>query len=125
MLDGDFDHGAEVVVVLAADGDVAGIDAVLGERLGAGGILGSSLVAVVVEVADDGRVDAALGRPSTMCGNGGGGVVVVDRDADELGAGAREGLRPARWWTRRRRCRCWSSTARRPELPTQREPNRF
>ena len=31
-----FDHGAEVVVVFAADGDVAGIDAVLGEGLGAG-----------------------------------------------------------------------------------------
>ncbi len=60
ILDGALDHGAEVVVVFAADGDVAGIDAVLGERLGAGGILLQELVAVVVEVADDGDVDAAL-----------------------------------------------------------------
>ena len=29
-----FDHGAEVVVVLPADVDVAGIDAVLGQRAG-------------------------------------------------------------------------------------------
>ena len=39
ILDGDFDHGAEVVVVLAADADVAGIDAVLGQRARALGIL--------------------------------------------------------------------------------------
>ena len=39
VLDGDFDHGAEVVVVLAADGDVAGVDAVLGEGAGAVGVL--------------------------------------------------------------------------------------
>ncbi len=30
VLDGDLDHGAEVVVVFAADGAVAGVDAVLG-----------------------------------------------------------------------------------------------
>ena len=38
VLDGALDHGAEVVVVLAADGDVAGIDAVLGESARGGGI---------------------------------------------------------------------------------------
>ena len=58
VLDGDFDHGAEVVVVLAADADVAGIDAVLGERAGALGILLQQQMAVVVEVADDGDADA-------------------------------------------------------------------
>ena len=91
VLDGDFDHGAEVVVVLAADGAVAGIDAVLGEGFGAGGILGEELVAVVVEVADDGRVPALGADALDDVGHGFGGVVVVDGDADELGAGAGEG----------------------------------
>jgi hypothetical protein len=31
IFDGALDHGAEIVVVFAADGDVAGIDAVLGQ----------------------------------------------------------------------------------------------
>ena len=58
VLDGGFDHGAEIVVVLLADVDVAGIDAVLGEGAGAVGILLQQEVAVVVEVADDGDADA-------------------------------------------------------------------
>ena len=90
VLDRDFDHGAEVVVVLAADGDVAGVDAVLGEGLGAGGIFGEQQVAVVVEVADDGRGPALFADAFDDVGNGLGCVVVVDGDADELRAGAGE-----------------------------------
>ncbi len=41
-----------------AEADIAGIDAVLGQRLGAAGIVGEQLVAVVVEVADQRHVDA-------------------------------------------------------------------
>jgi hypothetical protein len=91
VLDGDFDHGAEVVVVLAADGAVAGVDAVLGEGLGAVGVFGEEKVAVVVEVADDGRGPALGVDAFDDVGNGLGGVVVVDGDADHLGAGAGEG----------------------------------
>ena len=91
VLDGDFDHGAEVVVVLTADGAVAGIDAVLGEGGGAVRIFGEELVAVVVEVADDGRVPAFFGDAFDDVGDGFGGVVVVDGDANEFGAGAGEG----------------------------------
>ena len=60
ILDGALDHGAEVVVVLAADGGVAGVDAVLGESARGGGIFLEQEVAVVVEVADDGDAEAAL-----------------------------------------------------------------
>ena len=91
MLDGYFDHGAEVVVIFAADGAVAGIDAVFGESFGARGVLGEELVAVVVEVADDGRGPTFGADAFDDVGNGFGGVVVVDGDADELGAGAGEG----------------------------------
>ena len=91
MLDRDLDHGAEVVVVLAADGAVAGVDAVLGEGFGAVGIFGEELVAVVVEVADDGRVPPLGLDAIDDVGDGFGGVVVVDGDADELRAGAGEG----------------------------------
>ena len=91
ILDGALDHGAEVVVVLAADRDVAGIDAVLGESARRGGILLEQDVAVVVEVADDGHADAALVEAFDDVRNGGGGVFVVDRDAHQLRAGEREG----------------------------------
>ena len=91
VLDGDFDHGAEVVVVFAADGAVAGVDAVLGEGFGGVGVFGEEEVAVVVEVADDGGVPALVGDAFDDVGNGLGGFVVVDGDADHLGAGAGEG----------------------------------
>ena len=55
------------------------------------GILLEQQVAVVVEVADDGDADAALVEAFDDVGNGGGGVFVVDGDADDLGAGEGEG----------------------------------
>ena len=87
IFDGALDHGAEIVIVFAADGDVAGIDAVLGEVLRAGGIPFEELMAVVVEVADDGNVDTAFGEAFDDVRDGFRGGVVVDGDADELGAG--------------------------------------
>jgi hypothetical protein len=58
MFDRDFDHGAEVVVVFSANRTITWIDAVLGESGGAVRVFGEELVAVVVEVANDGRVPA-------------------------------------------------------------------
>ena len=91
MLDGDFDHRPEVVVVFTANGAVAGVDTVLGEGGCGVGVLGEELVAVVVEVADDGRVPTFFLDAFDDVGDGFGGGVVVDGDADELGASAREG----------------------------------
>ena len=55
---GSLDHLRELRVALAAAADIAGIDAVLGERLGAVGVRREQLVAVEVEVADDRHVAA-------------------------------------------------------------------
>src|SRR5690606_39707227 len=58
--------------------------------LGAGGILRQQLVADVVEIADDGHRDADAGQPVANAGNGLGGLVAVDGDTDQLGAGTRQ-----------------------------------
>ena len=60
VLDRHLDDGGELPVLLVLEADVAGIDAVLVERLGAGRMIGQQLVADVVEVADDRHV----ARPS-------------------------------------------------------------
>jgi len=54
----DANHRAEVFVVLLADVDVAGVDAVLGERARALRILRQKQMPVVVKVADDGNSKA-------------------------------------------------------------------
>ena len=56
---GDFDHFGELRIALAAATDVAGIDAVLRQRLGAGRMRLEQAVAVEMKVADD----AARTRP--------------------------------------------------------------
>jgi hypothetical protein len=54
----NLDHLRELAVPLVALADVAGVDAVLGQRLGAGRESRSAAVPVVVEVADQRHVDA-------------------------------------------------------------------
>ena len=90
ILDRFFDDGAELDVALLLEADVAGIDAVFVERLGAGRMIGEKLVADVVEVADQRHVAADAGEPLLDPGYGGSRLVAVDRDAHQLGAGARE-----------------------------------
>jgi hypothetical protein len=68
ILHRNFDHGAEVVVVLAANADVAGINAVFGQPFGALGIFDEQLMPVVMEVADDGDANALASSPSLMWG---------------------------------------------------------
>ena len=60
VLQRHFDDGAELAVLLLLEADIARIDPVLVERLGAGRMLGEQLVADIVEIADD----AARSRPS-------------------------------------------------------------
>ena len=91
ILDGNFDHGAKVVVILLADGDVAGIDAVFGQRPRARGILLQQQVPVVVEVSDDGNAGAEAVQPLNDVRYGSRGRIVVNRDANQLGAGAGQG----------------------------------
>ena len=64
MLDGNSHHRAEIVVILAADRNIPGIDAVLVERFSGCRIFREQDVAVVVEVTDNRRVPS-LGTDST------------------------------------------------------------
>ena len=60
VLDRHLDDLGELRVALVLEADIAGIDAVFVERLGAAGVIGQQRVAVVVEVADERHVDAQL-----------------------------------------------------------------
>ena len=60
VTDRGLDDGAELAVLLFLETDIARIDAVFVERLGAGRMVGQKLVADVVEVADDRHVDFIL-----------------------------------------------------------------
>ena len=60
VADRDLDDRAELQVALVLEADIAGIDAVFVERLGAGRMIGEQLVADIVEVADQRHVHAAL-----------------------------------------------------------------
>ena len=86
-----FHDGRELAVLLVLEADIARIDAVFVERLGAGRMVGQELVADVMEIADEGH-EAVLPRQLFAdMRDGGGGLVAIDRDADQLGAGPREG----------------------------------
>ena len=84
------DHLRELAIVLVALADVAGVDAVLRERLGAGRIVGQQPMAVVVEVADQRHVDAHPVELLADVRHRGGGFRRIDGDADELRSGERE-----------------------------------
>ena len=89
---GGLDHLAELAVALVALAHVAGVDAVLGQRLGAGRIVGEQAVAVVVEVADQRHVDAHAVELLADVGHLRRGLGRVDGDAHHLGAGDRQFL---------------------------------
>ena len=89
VLDGDLDDGAKVLIApLAAD--VAGVDAILGERAGAVRILREQQMPVVVKVADDRDVHALVCEARDDLRDGRRRLVVVHRDAHELRAGCGE-----------------------------------
>ena len=90
VFDRHLDDGAELPVALLAEADVAGIDPVLVERLGAGRMVGEKLVADIVEVADERHLDPHLGEPVADMRHGRRRLVAVDGDPDQLRAGAGE-----------------------------------
>ncbi len=90
VADGDLDDLAELEIALIFEADVAGIDAVFVERLGAGRMIAEKLVANVVEIADQRRRHAHGREPVADMRDGGCGLVAVDRDANEFGARAGE-----------------------------------
>ncbi len=90
ILDGNFDHDAEVVVVLAAHAYVARVDAVLGQCARALRIFLQQQMAVVMKVADDGHVDPTALEQIHNLGDGFGGVIVVYGNADQFRSSARQ-----------------------------------
>src|ERR1019366_327650 len=88
---GNFDHGAEVVVVLASDAGIAGIDAVFRQALGAARVFGQQEVSVVMEVAYNRHAQALLLESFYDVGDGLGGFVIVDGNTDDFAAGSRQG----------------------------------
>jgi hypothetical protein len=90
VADRGLDDGAELTVLFLLEADIAGIDAILVERLGAGRMVGKQLVADIVEVADDRHVDLHLEQPLLDVRHGRRRFVAVDGDADHLRAGARQ-----------------------------------
>jgi hypothetical protein len=76
-----FDHLRELAVLLVALAHVAGVDAVLAERLGHGRMVGQQAVAVVVEVADQRHGMPMRSSCSRMCGtaSAASGVLTVMR----------------------------------------------
>ncbi len=79
VLRGELDDGAELAVLLLAEADIAGIDAVLVQRLGARRMIGEQLVADVVEVAHERYVHATQHQPVADMGDGGGRLVAVHK----------------------------------------------
>ena len=90
VADGGLDDRAKLPIALVLEADIAGIDAVFGERLGASGMIGEKLVADIMEVADERDVDAQAIQPLAHLRNGRGGFVAIDGDAHDFGAGARK-----------------------------------
>ncbi len=86
----DVHHLAKLAVALVAPAHVAGVDAVFGQRLGAGRVVAQQAVAVVVKVADQRHVNAHAVELLADVGHGLGGFVVVHRDAHQLGARQRQ-----------------------------------
>ena len=90
-LDCDLDDRRKLPVALGLEADIAGIDAVFGERLRASGMLGEQRVAVIMKVADERHVEPTRIEPLADMRHRGGGLIPVHGDAHEFGAGAGKG----------------------------------
>ena len=88
---GQFDDGGELIVAAGTAADVAGIDAQLGQRLGAFGIPAQQAMAVEVEIADQRHLDAAGGQTVADRRHRAGGILGVDGDPHQLGTGPGQG----------------------------------
>ena len=90
VLAGQLDHLRELLVLFLAETDVTRVDAVLGQRLGAGRVLGQQTVAVVVKIADQRHVAVHPVEMLADFRHGGGGFRRIDGDAHQFRPGARQ-----------------------------------
>ena len=124
VFDREFDDRGELPVLLFLEADIARIDAVFGERLAAGRMIGEQLVADIMEIADERDVASLLREPVANMRHGGRRFVAIDGDAHEFRALPAPAPAPASRSTRHRPCRCWSWTGRRSARRRRRSPRR-
>ena len=85
--DGGLDHARELGIPFLTAADIAGIDAVLGERLRALGVLGQQAVSVEMEIADQGYRHTARVQPLADRRHRARRLLAVDGDTHQLRAG--------------------------------------
>ena len=90
VLQRDLDDVGELLVALVAEADIAGIDAVFRERLGAVRIGRKQLVADIVEIADERHIHAHFQQPVADMRHGRRRLFAVHGDAHQLRARLRE-----------------------------------
>ena len=90
VLQRDLDDVGELLVALVAEADIAGIDAVFRERLGAGRKGREQLVADIVEIADDRHIHAHREEPVSDMRHSRRRLLAIHRDAHQLRARLRE-----------------------------------
>ena len=91
VADRRLDNGRELAVLLLAKADIARIDAVFGQSLRAGRMIGQQFVADVMEIADQRNIETEPFETVADLRHGGCAFVAVDRDAHDLRAGTIEG----------------------------------
>ena len=90
VLQRDLDNVGELLVALVAEADIAGIDAVFRERLGASRVRRQQLVADIMEIADKRHIHAHREQLVADVRDGGGGLLAVHGDAHQLRARLRQ-----------------------------------
>ena len=88
VVDGYLDHGAEVVIVLLANIDIARVDAVLGELLRALRVLLQQDMTVVMKIAYDRRIYTEVAKRFDDTGDRFSSLIVVNSDPHQLGPGS-------------------------------------
>ena len=84
---GRFDHVGKLLVTLLATTDIAGVDAILGERLCAIRVVCQQLVTIEMKVTNQGNQVIGLLQLPGDCGHGACGILRVNGDAHQLGTG--------------------------------------
>ena len=84
VLVGDLDHGRELNIALFAKPHITGIDPVLRQCFGAGGVIVQQRMADIMKIADDRHVEPHQHQPVTNIRHGLRRFVAVDRDAHDL-----------------------------------------
>ena len=89
MINRHLDDCLEILITMLAS-DIARIDSILRQQCGTLRMSGEELVAVVVEVSDDGRCESVICKSLHDFGDRRGGRIIVDGNPHHLASGARQ-----------------------------------